>query len=157
MNAVSARDREYNDHTTFRTNSETDDLIVQRVDCSNRNHTLSGQWKRSHESAWVHAGRLGEEEWALIVFEEAADEGPLYVVRSYDTPIAWCTNEGQWTVPNVKYSKTTTNHLSGIINGGQMVGGIAWQEGHYPNWDQKRWLFARGLRKNTNEREMEIR
>lgn len=35
--------------------------------------------------------------------------GPFYVVKSYETPIAWYHND-MWTVPDVKYSATTTNH-----------------------------------------------
>lgn len=38
---------------------------------------------------------------------------PSYVVKSYDTPIAWHGSEG-WVVPNVKYSRTTSR-LQGSI------------------------------------------
>jgi hypothetical protein len=33
-----------------------------------------------------------------------------YVVYSYQTPIGWHTTEGVWTVPDTRYSVTTTNH-----------------------------------------------
>lgn len=34
-----------------------------------------------------------------------------YVVFSYRTPIAWLTDTG-WTVPDVRYSRTTSRHQS---------------------------------------------
>jgi hypothetical protein len=33
-----------------------------------------------------------------------------YAVYSFHTPIAWRTTDGQWTVPDEKYSLTSTNH-----------------------------------------------
>lgn len=36
-----------------------------------------------------------------------------YVVYSYSTPIAWYA-EGKWTMPNTKYSPTTSNHQSTV-------------------------------------------
>lgn len=38
-------------------------------------------------------------------------KGDTYIVYSYQTPIAWCAN-GRWTVPNVKYSQSTTRQQS---------------------------------------------
>jgi hypothetical protein len=35
--------------------------------------------------------------------------GPVYVVYSYRTPIAWYA-AGKWTVPATRYSMTTSNH-----------------------------------------------
>lgn len=40
----------------------------------------------------------------------------FYAVYSYDTPIAWFSN-GAWFVPPVKYSPTTSRHLSAIRKG----------------------------------------
>jgi hypothetical protein len=37
----------------------------------------------------------------------------FYAVYSYATPIAWFAN-GAWFVPNVKYSQTTSRHLSSL-------------------------------------------
>lgn len=37
-----------------------------------------------------------------------------YVVYSYTTPIAWLNADGTWTVPDVKYSVTTSRHQSKI-------------------------------------------
>lgn len=35
---------------------------------------------------------------------------PTYVVISYDTPIAWWSDERGWVIPNVFYSHTTSKH-----------------------------------------------
>jgi hypothetical protein len=45
----------------------------------------------------------------------AADE-KVYVVFSYATPIAWCA-AGQWTIPAVKYS-VTTSKFQGLVRMG---------------------------------------
>lgn len=37
-----------------------------------------------------------------------------YVVYSYATPIAWCDVDGAWTVPDCKYSVTTSRHQGRI-------------------------------------------
>lgn len=39
-----------------------------------------------------------------------------YAVHSYLTPIAWYAG-GEWTVPDVKYSRTTTRHQSVVRQG----------------------------------------
>lgn len=42
-------------------------------------------------------------------FETASAATDFYAVYSYATPIAWHSN-GQWTIPPVKYSVTTSRH-----------------------------------------------
>jgi hypothetical protein len=37
--------------------------------------------------------------------------GPVFVVYSYNTPIAWYAN-GEWTIPDVSYSQTTARQQS---------------------------------------------
>lgn len=44
-------------------------------------------------------------EYAIRFQENEVD----YAVYSYHTPIAWRTEDGQWTVPDHTYSLTTTN------------------------------------------------
>lgn len=46
-------------------------------------------------------------EWRRVYQEDDPD----YVVWSYATPIAWHGRRG-WTVPPVRYSPTTSRHLS---------------------------------------------
>lgn len=36
----------------------------------------------------------------------------IYTVFSYHTPIAWLDSDGNWTVPAVTYSMTTSQHQS---------------------------------------------
>ena len=38
---------------------------------------------------------------------------PSYVVKSYNTPVAWYGEKG-WVVPDVKYSRTTSRLQGGI-------------------------------------------
>lgn len=49
-------------------------------------------------------------------FQEAHAADDFYAVWSYATPIAWFAN-GQWTVPEVKYSSTTSNHQRVVREG----------------------------------------
>lgn len=39
----------------------------------------------------------------------------VYTVYSYTTPIAWVDANGTWTVPNVRYSVTTTRHQGKVL------------------------------------------
>jgi hypothetical protein len=40
--------------------------------------------------------------------------GAVYLIRSYNTPIAWLDARGEWTIPDVKYSVTTSRHQGKI-------------------------------------------
>lgn len=42
--------------------------------------------------------------------------GITYVINSYATPIAWQLGNGNWVVPTVTYSATTTGHQSAVKN-----------------------------------------
>ena len=42
-------------------------------------------------------------------FYTDSDAPDFYAIYSYSTPIAWYSN-GQWTIPDVYYSVTTTRH-----------------------------------------------
>lgn len=46
--------------------------------------------------------------------DDLRKHGKLYVVYSYDTPIAWGPLDGDLYVPDVKYSMTTSKH-QGIV------------------------------------------
>jgi len=56
-------------------------------------------------------GRLPEQYHSR--FLAAADSDDFYIVYSYATPIAWFAH-GTWFVPKVKYSVTTSRHLSSL-------------------------------------------
>lgn len=51
------------------------------------------------------------------------DDGPVFVVFSYATPIAWITADGTMTVPDTRYSVTTTRHQSAARMAAAIVSG----------------------------------
>ena len=56
----------------------------------------------------IPTGRLPKE--YSDVLQDESFKGTLeYVVYSYATPIGWYAN-GEWTIPDVKYSNTTSRH-----------------------------------------------
>lgn len=59
----------------------------------------------SQNGAYIHSGRLPQE-WA----QRLNDTQPTYVITSYGTPIAWVDAAGRVTIPDVKYSTSTTRH-----------------------------------------------
>ncbi|HST77251.1 MAG TPA: hypothetical protein VLN58_02050 [Verrucomicrobiae bacterium] len=61
---------------------------------------------------WPAAGGTGElpDYWA----RKFNQTEKTYVVFSYATPIAWCDVNCVWTVPDVRYSVTTSKHQSRI-------------------------------------------
>lgn len=58
-------------------------------------------------------GRLPREFWSSF---DAATHGNAtgYAVYSYATPIAWWSPEDGWTMPEVRYSVTTSKHQGRI-------------------------------------------
>ena len=50
------------------------------------------------------------QEWRDKLRETQDAGGPVYVVSSYCTPIAWVASDGVVTIPDVKYSVTTSKH-----------------------------------------------
>ena len=98
------------------------DVLYYRInridfDC---NRTLAGR-----EGGFPSFGRLPLA--YRVDFIDATEAEDFYVVRSYDTPIAWFAH-GQWHVPNVKYSPTTSRHLSalGLPTDWKATGNAAW-------------------------------
>lgn len=61
-------------------------------------------------SSW-DTGRLGEK-WVAELLSVNAEHA-VYVVYSYQTPIAWYAN-GQWTHTDERHSNTTMNHRNAI-------------------------------------------
>jgi hypothetical protein len=54
---------------------------------------------------WWFGGRLTTD-----LRTQLYNEAPTYVVLSYSTPIAWWSVEHGWTVPDERYSATTSRH-----------------------------------------------
>jgi hypothetical protein len=75
-------------------------LVADRRDF-NCNGTLFGVSKP------YSLGHLPKEYYEAFVGADHAEDH--YYVYSYRTPIAWYAN-GQWTIPPVKYSVTTSRH-----------------------------------------------
>ena len=59
-------------------------------------------------ASWHNSGRLTGDE--LERYFDAVDAGFRYVVTSYDTPIAWVTNDGEVYRVARKFSATTSKH-----------------------------------------------
>lgn len=71
----------------------------------NANDTFTGGYFRAD------TGRLPQDR--VAGFLRATDAEDFYAVYSYGTPIAWFAH-GTWTVPEVKYSVTTSRHQSAV-------------------------------------------
>lgn len=50
--------------------------------------------------------------WQDVLYAERRDV--TFTIASYATPIAWCTDTHGWTVPDVRYSVTTSRHQNVI-------------------------------------------
>lgn len=75
-------------------------------------------------------GRMPDAAYRLLVdaSAHAAELGePLYVVHSYATPIAWGLEGDLLTVPDTRYSVTTSRHqsltLGGVVGGAYVTTG----------------------------------
>lgn len=65
------------------------------------------------ESGYPPMGRLPEEhqkELKILIDKEMI----RFIIYSFGTPIAWVHYSGEWTVPDVRYSVTTTHH-QGVV------------------------------------------
>lgn len=95
------------------TNHQVPSYVASRSDfVSNSGHAKRYTYMPS-------TGRLMPE-WAQQLhsaIETARTAGTdVYVVFSYATPVAWCF-AGQWTIPAVKYSQTTTRFQNLVRQG----------------------------------------
>ena len=76
----------------------------------NRKQFTASALRGSSCKGWVpEAGRLNAEEYAKLDQTVRYGSEWVYVVWSYDTPIAWFDEEG-WYVVNQKISVTTSKH-----------------------------------------------
>ena len=69
--------------------------------------SLSGRMIRNGDALPV--GQLPDD-YARRLLVDVRNYGPVFVVFSYATPIAWIDANGDATIPDVKYSVTTTRH-----------------------------------------------
>lgn len=86
--------------------SPADILAGVDFDCTN----MSGRIIGSHGlDARYDRGLLSGSDLAAFEVDATAIR---YVVRSYDTPIAWKTLSGRWHIVREKFSPTTSKHQS---------------------------------------------
>lgn len=98
------------------TNNQITDKARERLEF--QGNSTSAEWRDGVE--YLGLGRLPRD-WREVL---RGAEGPVYVVKSYETPIAWWTEEGGWVIPDVRYSVTTS----------KAQGYVRYAAGHYrPN------------------------
>lgn len=92
-------------------NAKNRAMIVRYI--SNRHefqHGNIGGWESFHG---VSAGRLPDEwrcQFNQDTFESEHSDLEFYAVTSYGTPIAWYLQGKGWTIPDTRYSPTTSAH-----------------------------------------------
>jgi hypothetical protein len=95
-----------------------------------RNSGKSFRADYAHYAWQVSTGRMPADACQMLTqaVARAAELGaPLYVVYSYATPIAWALEGELLTVPDVRYSVTTSRHqslcLGGVVGGAYVTTG----------------------------------
>ena len=73
----------------------------------------NGELKGVAKPSWVDFGRMHVWDNALL-YSDQNSYGVDYVIYSYSTPIAWLRGDGQWAMPQAKYSVITTRHQTTI-------------------------------------------
>ena len=68
-------------------------------------NSLKGDWYGPSRPAF---GRM-EYQWEVKLSRLIHDGKEVFIVHSYVTPIAWFA-DGEWTVPDTKFSVTTSKH-----------------------------------------------
>jgi hypothetical protein len=81
------------------------DTYIQALEPFHTGNPRGGLWG-DDSSTVMHLGKLPEPYRSQIY----GSPGLVYVVYSYQTPIAWVTSDGKTHIPDVKYSVTTTKH-----------------------------------------------
>lgn len=100
-------------------NDQCSDAMSQRKEFSNKTGSLHGEW-------------FTDLPWPVGVLpqsyrDELTEMSPVYVVFSYETPIAWATLEDDLLiVPDVRYSLTTGQHQHRCLH---VPGEYEWVDG----------------------------
>ena len=82
--------------------------VSDRVDGEWLRGKISGQhWRNGNQ---YRTGYLPVYYRDRLTKSQTENGGSVYVVLSWDTPIAWHTPNDGWTIPPVKYSVSTQNH-----------------------------------------------
>ena len=73
----------------------------------------NGALKGVAKPEWIDFGKMRVWDNALL-YSDQNSYGVDYVIYSYSTPIAWLRGDGEWAMPQAKYSVTTTRHQTTI-------------------------------------------
>ena len=97
---------------TIRTTTRNASTIARAIR-QGEDFTTSGALRGESRPAFIGTGRMSDAEAERLRLVDSL-MGIDYVVYSYGTPIAYRTNDGNWTIPDAKYSETTSKHQSTI-------------------------------------------
>ena len=94
--------------TTRTSTRNAADLIAARQPFTTSGALRGGPPANSTMSTW-DCGRLPGDHVSHLMCDLLTGH-VVYIVYSYGTPIAWHTVDTGWTVPDVRYSATTSRH-----------------------------------------------
>lgn len=97
---------------TIRTTTRNAAAIARAIR-QGEDFATSGALKGIANPWWVNSGYMRDSDSAAM-YAARDNAGIDYVIYSYATPIAYRTADGQWTIPDAKYSVTTSKHQSTI-------------------------------------------
>ena len=69
----------------------------------------NGALKGVAKPEWIDHGMISVRDYRFLQGDRNY-YGIDYVIYSYSTPIAWRRGDGEWAMPDAKYSVTTTKH-----------------------------------------------
>ena len=69
----------------------------------------NGALKGVAKPSWIDRGEMSVRDYDFLLGDRNY-YGIDYVIYSYSTPIAWLRGDGEWAMPDAKYSVTTTKH-----------------------------------------------
>lgn len=106
---------------TIRTTTRNAAAIARAIR-QGEDFATSGALKGEVNPRWVGPGRMRPEDGRELYVAQSV-VGIDYVVYSYGTPIAYRTEDtGEWVVPDVKYSVTTSKHQGMVQYALRMIG-----------------------------------
>ena len=96
---------------TIRTTTRNATMIARAIK-GMEDFTTSGALRGEANPRWIGTGRMSDADAKLMRTGDALMVVD-YVIYSYGTPIAYRYN-GKWTIPDAKYSVTTSKH-QGVV------------------------------------------
>ena len=80
---------------------------------SRESFRTNGALKGVAKPSWIDHGKISVRDFGLLQGDRDS-YGIDYVIYSYSTPIAWLRGDGEWAMPQAKYSVTTKRHQTTI-------------------------------------------